>query len=142
MKKLLVVLPLFLLLAVPVFSQRTASMAGPAHVRAGQNVTFNITLDKAPNFAGGYVSLRIGPNDASLQRFATSRNPELPEGQREISISIPIPPDVPKSLWHIVSLSFVQPDNRRVDLKFKGGEFEVLPKRKLVIPDSATVTIH
>jgi hypothetical protein len=55
-------------------AQDSASVRVPDIVKAGETVTFDITLDVAPNFDGGSVLVWVkGPGEFSIQSPATSK---------------------------------------------------------------------
>ncbi|HTU35209.1 MAG TPA: hypothetical protein VMF66_15505 [Candidatus Acidoferrum sp.] len=111
-------------------------------VRAGQIVTFTIDLDKAPSFSGGRVAVRIGPRNRVAEVLTRVASADANEGETELSISAAIPIGGPVGVWRVENVTFILPDGEARPLKYGEIEFTVLPRRDLIVPDSATVRIQ
>jgi hypothetical protein len=83
-------------------TQATATVEGPALVRAGEDATFSITLDQPPNFAGGRLYLEFWMND----KFVFSIAVGLPPSQRNAEVTMLVPIDAPAGTWILKKLIF------------------------------------
>lgn len=123
-------------------SHQPAEAATTKTVRAGQTVTFTITLDKAPNFVGAQLAMRIGPKDRSPEVLARVGTATANEGETEFPISIAIPLGGPVGVWNVENLTFILPDREARPLKFNAIEFTVLPRRDPILPSGATLQVQ
>lgn len=111
-------------------------------VRAGETVTLNVKLDKAPNFAGGQLATRVAPENSSVKSFLHAATTDAQQGQQEFSIRIPIPLGGPAGVWHVENLTFTLPNGEVKPLKFKDVDFTVLPRASVVVPESASLRVQ
>ncbi len=140
-----VLLVLVALLGIAGFSQQSAKMKpvdGSSQVSAGEVITFEVTLDKAPNFNGGSIGLAVGPKDPVSEISEIRYNSAVPKDQATFTVGILIPANSPSERWQIKSLGFVGPGSGEKLLLFTPFEFDVVEARKLVIPEKARIQVR
>lgn len=128
---------IFLALACSMSSaQESAAIDAPDTARAGETVTFRITLDQAPNFDGGSVMYWVGcSSDFSIQSAA-----EVTKGSNSTAFSVKLPADLGSGTCRVDQLKFYS-GSRTYDLHFPSVSFRVLGNTGLIIPSSAQVAI-
>jgi hypothetical protein len=103
-------------------------------VKQGDIISITITLDKAPNFDGGPLSVSIAPVAGGIPPIGT--NTSLQRGEREISLHLRIPLDAPTGRWAVSEITF-----NGSKLELHGHSFfDVVPHGELVVPSSATIS--
>lgn len=118
-------------------AQGPATVKIPEIVKAGETVSLDITLDNAPNFDGGYVSVRVeGPQDS---RFVSGC--EVRRGERGCTYVLHLPADAPGGTWYVSKLLFVS-GAHKIDLPFEKLPFQVIANLDLVFPTSAEVAVN
>jgi hypothetical protein len=113
-------------------------------IKAGEVFKFTVTLDKAPNFAGGGVGyVAVGPGGVrSGVTISTGCDEDSHAPSRKVyKCLVGIPRTAPGGIWSIERLYF-QEGTTSVDLKFEPIRFRVIPKDDLVFPTSAEVTVN
>jgi hypothetical protein len=71
-------------------------------IKAGENFTFTVTLDKAPNYSGSGILFRL--TSPTGQIIQTSL--QLVQDKTEDTASVAIPPDAPGGTWQLTIFSF------------------------------------
>src|SRR5437879_3856576 len=102
----------------------TVSVAvnSPDIVKAGETVTFTITLDRAPNFKGDLMYWMVGPNHNTVQSsVATSAGKSI----YQLNFSVPI--GAYGGTWTLSELKIWSGFGAAVPLKFKPVSFQVIP---------------
>ena len=129
---------IFFALASPIaLAQESAAINVPDTVRAGETVTFQITLDAAPNFEGASVMYWVGCSSG----FSIQSGAEVTKGSNSTIFSIRLPADVSSGTCRVDQLKFYS-GSRTYDLHFPSVSFRVLGNAGLVIPSSAEVAIN
>jgi hypothetical protein len=117
-------------------AQESAIVAVPAVIKAGEELSFTITLDKAPSVDGGHVELTLtGPDVA----FSFSSD-AVKAGQTECSASLQIPAAATGGTWRVHINGFYT-GTKILPLGSADADFEVLANKNLVFPSSAEVRI-
>jgi hypothetical protein len=117
-------------------AQVSANVQVPDIVKAGETVTFKITLDTAPNFDGGAVLVWVtGPGN-----FITQSACEVKRDQNGCLYPLKLPPDAAGGTWYVSKLAFSAGTSQR-DLSFARLPFQVMPVKGLVFPTSAQVAV-
>lgn len=128
---------MFFALASPItLAQESAAINVPDTARAGETVTFRITLDKAPNFEGGSVMYWVGCSSG----FSIQSSAEVTKGSNAATFSFKLPADVNSGICRVDQLKFYS-GSRMYDLHSPVVSFRVLGSSGLVIPSSAEIAI-
>lgn len=128
---------MFFALATPIAqAQESAAINVPDTARAGETVTFRITLDKAPNFDGASVMYWVRCSAG----FSIQSSAEVTQGSNTTTFFFKLPADVSSGTCKVDQLKFYS-GSRTYDLQFPVVSFRVLGNADLVIPSSAEVTI-
>ena len=137
------ILLVILSLALTLSAQETAQIipGKSTSVRAGEEISFSIKLDRAPNFGGGTISFVIGPKDAGSRTPDISTNTAVASDQDKLRLGFLIPVKLPGERWHIKKLAFTIPGSAEKPIAFTDVEFQVLEAKKLIAPEAATVEI-
>src|SRR5882724_1610969 len=115
----------------------TLTVLSPDVVKAGEFVSFEIKLDKAPTFTGGCVRFIIyGP---STNLGATCE--DVPAGERVAKVSYHIPVTGKAGLWYIRVTEFWT-GTEAIPLKAEPIPFQVIGNEGLVYPTSAEIKIN
>ena len=125
-------------------AQQSASMqnASSPEVQAGNVVTFNINLDKAPNFKDSALLVTVAPKDAKARRdFRGVQNTAPAKGTSgDYSVSLRIPPTAPEGAWTVTSVRLLVPAGPSVPLTVSAPDFEVRQNQNVELPTTATVS--
>jgi hypothetical protein len=133
----LVILSVTACAVVVAAAQESARVTVPDIAKAGETVNLDITVDKAPNFDGGGLTVIItGPNNLNI-----SSGCSLPRGERTCRYPFHLPPDAQEGTWSVTKLLFFT-GSRQIDLSFKPLPFQVIANSGLVFPTSAEVTVN
>jgi hypothetical protein len=108
-------------------------------VRAGEKISFTITLDQAPNFNGGQLHYRLDGPDS---RFAISSGIILESGKRVYKMDVEIPGAAEGGTWTLSNLSLWLGFGAAVPLKFKPVSFRVMPNSNLIFPAAADARVN
>lgn len=141
MKRLLVI-SIALAASVALLGQETAQMKAKGKpVKAGDVITFTVTLDKAPSIGNVSVSVNVTPKGPNPQGVSGG-NSIGPSDETKITYVVPItiPPHAPTGVWHVTGVQLNFRNGNKV-LTFKDVEFTVQEDKKLVLPESATLEI-
>jgi hypothetical protein len=107
-------------------------------VRAGEDFTFTVTLDKPPNFTGGSLDYRIvGPGGTPNISMGFMIYPD----QRIYKQAYRLPPGAPGGTW---TLTIYGASDGLTIRAFPGPTqtFQVIPNRDLVFPTSISITVN
>jgi hypothetical protein len=85
-------------------AQESAAINVPDTARAGETVTFRITLDKAPDFDGASVMYWVGCSSG----FSIQSSAEVTRGSNAAAFSFKLPADVGSELAGLISSSFTR----------------------------------
>jgi hypothetical protein len=115
-------------------AQDSATLNVPDVVKAGESLTFTITLDKAPNFSGGQILYLIeGPWSIQTGTLVQS-------GQTDVTVIVQVPASAPGGKYSIRLLSFFD-GAKQLPLKSADATFTIIPMENLVYPSSAEVRV-
>ncbi|HSY92660.1 MAG TPA: hypothetical protein VK812_14895 [Candidatus Binatus sp.] len=110
-------------------------------IKAGEAFKFTVTLDKAPNFAGGGVGfVAVGPIPGAIIGTGCNEDRDAPS-RRVYKCILGLPRTAPGGIWSVQRLYF-QEGTTSVELKFKPIRFRVIPNNDLVLPTSAEVNVN
>ena len=112
-------------------------ISAPPVMEAGENASFSITLDKAPNFLGAAVGVELGQRNPAIN---ISTSVSAVPGQRTYTFSIKLPTDA-IGIWEIRKVTFYDGTSSWSDLRVEPVTFRVVPKGGLVVPTSAHITL-
>lgn len=106
-------------------------------ITAGDTFTFTVTLDKPPNFSGGFVQYAVaGPSHVkAINNCSTTPDP------RKYLCGFLVPAIGPAGKWKVRSVYFIV-GNKKIVLMPKPLDFRVLANPNVVLPTSAEVTIN
>lgn len=137
MSKVLVVLTL-LLCGIAGFAQQSADMTSSQEVKAGDVVTFTITLDKEPAFDDPAILVIAGPKNGGpgVQNTAIAK-----ESKTEYRASLRIPATAEEGTWVVRQVRLLVPAGRSVPLKSDSAEFRVVRAEALELPTQASVSL-
>ncbi len=107
-------------------------------IRAGEQLEFTVTLDKAPNFDGG--SLSVGFSAREGQGSVAGGSPTQPD-QTVYHLKVRIPLAAPGGVWALTSLQFWN-STAWVNLPHKDISFRVISNPGIVYPTSAEVQVN
>lgn len=126
-----------LLSGVAGFCQQTAQMSSTAEVQAGDVVTFNVTLDKAPNFADPAVLVVLAPQNGgpAVQNIALGK-----ESQTDYRVALRIPATAKEGTWVVREVRLMVPAGRSIALKAESAEFYVRAA-SVDLPTQASVSL-
>jgi len=120
-------------------SRASATVEGPAVVKAGEVANFTITLDQPPNFDGGRIYAEFWANNKAVGGAAVGVN----RNTRTYPLSFLVPIDSPAGTWVLHTLLFAAGNNIQQPLAISRTiSFQVLPASDLRYPTSAEVTIN
>ena len=118
-------------------AQESATVTVPDIAKAGETVDIVITLDKAPNFDGGGLTVYVtGPGDLIISSGCETRR-----GEKVCHYPFHLPEAAPGGTWYVSKISFFT-GTRQIDLPFKKLPFQVIAKPDLVFPTSVEVAIN
>jgi hypothetical protein len=118
-------------------AQESASLKAPDIAKAGETVDLDITLDRAPNFNGSFVSFLVtGP-----ENFSYYCPCELKRGERTCHYPFRVPMAAPAGTYYVSSLKYSNGVNV-IDLSFEKLPFQVIATPGLVFPTSASVSVN
>lgn len=125
-------------------------------VTAGDTVSFDVELDKAPQISGGQVAVLVCPINTSVNPFlpgeATSSGAQFSRvsstsmiaNQGQYSLSVQIPGDAPDAVWQAF-FSYALPNGNFRELHHTEVEFRVLHRKYPELPQRlkiASTTVH
>lgn len=129
---------------LPLSSQQTdpgtlAVATNPSDiVKAGEKVSFTITLDRAPNFKGGALLYWIiAPNKTTIQSAI-----DLELGRRVYKLDFYVPVAASGGTWTLSELKFSPGFGELIPLKFKPVSFQVIPNTSLIFPAAAEAKVN
>ena len=110
-------------------------------MKAGDVITFTVTLDKAPSIGNVSVSVNVAPKGPNPQGVGGG-NSIGPSDETKITYAVPItiPPHAPTGVWHVTGVQLNFRGGSKV-LTFKDMEFRVQEDKKLILPETATIVI-
>jgi hypothetical protein len=120
-------------------AQASATVEGPAVVKAGEEARFSVTLDRPPNFDNGgvYYEFRTGDEGTFSSSFSVDRS------HTTYTFGVVVPIDSPAETWVLKKLIFVAGNSIRQPLTMSHTiTFKVLPVSGLRFPTSADVSIN
>lgn len=117
--------------------QVSAVVHGPQVVKAGEDVEFVLTLDKAINFEGANVQVLIVGPDASFS-YGIGVQP----GVKVYHFRFRVPPAATGGTWAVDKLTFNSGAGKGSELPFKRYTFEVIPNTGLTYPTSADIGVN
>jgi hypothetical protein len=120
-------------------AQASATVEGPAIVKAGEEATFTVTLDQPPSFDSGriYAEFQADGKSVGVAVLGVDRN------TRTHTLSVLVPIDSPAATWVLKKLVFAAGNNIERPLTMpRTISFQVLPASGLIFPTSAEVTIN
>jgi hypothetical protein len=133
------ILAAVLLVCASTFAQESAQMSSGGEVRAGEIVTFTVTLDKAPAFDDPAIMVVAGPENVRLPGV---KNVALAkESKTEYRASLRIPVTAAEGTWTIKEVRLLVPAGRSVPLKVNPVSFQVRKAESLELPTGATVSL-
>jgi hypothetical protein len=111
--------------------------------KPGDTITFVVKLDRPANVDIQFVSIEVHAADQT--GIAGSYQASSGGGSRAISkvehhVFVTLAPHAKAGTWRVTNLG-INFQGGSKPLKFEPIEFEVLPGKELVLPDSATVEI-
>jgi hypothetical protein len=127
----------------PVTSQQTETTAASADtptdiVKAGEVISFTITVDRPPNFNGANLFYIIrDPNGSRMQSGI-----QLEPMKRVYRLDIKVPPAATGGTWSLSELNFYSGSGVPIPVKFKPVTFRVIANRDLVFPTAAEAQIN
>jgi hypothetical protein len=132
------VLIVMLLICVAGFGQQSAQASSSGEVRAGEVVTFNVTLDKEPAFADPAIQVFLAPRDGGpgVQNIALAK-----DSKTNYRVSLRIPATASEGTWVVKQVRLLVPAGRSVPLKVTPAEFQVRSAENLELPTQASVTL-
>jgi hypothetical protein len=113
------------------------AISGGEILKAGENLELTVTLDKAPSFEGGALSVGFGAKEG--QGSASTGGPTLP-GQQVYHFQVRIPAAAPGGIWTLTSFQFFN-SAAWVNLPHKDLLFRVIPTPGIVYPTSAEIQV-
>jgi hypothetical protein len=137
MSKVFVVMTL-LLCCITGFAQQPAEMTSAQEVKAGEVVTFTVTLDKEPAFDDPAILVIAGPKGGGpgVQNTAIAKN-----SKTEYRASLRIPATAVEGTWVVRHVRLLVPAGRSVPLKSDAAEFRVVRTQPLDLPTQASVSL-
>jgi hypothetical protein len=132
------VLIAMLLICVAGFGQQSAQATSSGDVRAGEVVTFNVTLDKAPAFADPAIQVFLAPSDGGpgVQNIALAK-----DSKTDYKVSLRIPATATEGTWVVRQVRLLVPAGRSIPLKVSPAEFHVTAAEALELPTEASVSL-
>ena len=120
------------------FCQQSAQATSSGDVKAGEVVTFNVTLDKAPAFADPAIQVFLAPQDGGpgVQNIAIAK-----ESKTDYKVSLRIPATATEGTWVVRQVRLLVPAGRSIPLKVTPAEFHVSAAESLELPSQASVTL-
>jgi len=112
--------------------------AGDALVKAGEEVSFTATLDKALSFNGGGLQYTIvGPGGAGINSGVA-----LSPGQLKCTVTYRVPASAPGGTWTATFTGIFDGLQVRRFPKPESITFQVIPNPDLVFPTSVSITVN
>lgn len=107
-------------------------------IRQGDNVTMEVTVDKAPNL-DGKIYVAAAPIDSKDEIGLTCN---LNSGSTTCQVGGPVPLDAKLGKWAVTRVVFqtLAPEKPKTLLQHGEASFQVVARTDVVQPDSATVT--
>lgn len=116
-------------------AQDEASVSAPTMVKAGERITFTITLDKAPNFDSWYINWEChGPD---LNQFGGTQM--FASGIKQMQVVLNIPATASAGTYHFHVIGLVS--GKEFPLEGADAVFTVVRNENLVFPTKANVRI-
>lgn len=112
-----------------------AAVNAPELVKAGETVSFTITLDKPPNFKGSLQYWITPPIGGTI-----TSSVDLEPGKKIYKVEFGVPIGAPGGTWALSELK-ASAGFDSVPVKFKPVLFQVVPNRDLIFPTSAEAKI-
>src|SRR5437867_3899049 len=110
--------------------------SGP--VRAGEDASLDVVLDKAPNFEGGEIQVSVvGPQNSNATLTAKVKTHP---GTRVYHVSVPVPASAPGGTWTVAKVIFLT-GTQEIPLSSNNQPIQVLANPNIVLPTSAQVTV-
>jgi hypothetical protein len=107
-------------------------------VRAGEDLTFTVTLDKPPNFKGSGLLYQIAGPGGDMQTSLP-----LSPGQRDYKVTYTIPAAAQGGTWTVSIIGVSDGlDLHPFSPQPKGQTFQVIANRDLVLPTSASIVVN
>jgi hypothetical protein len=119
-------------------------------VTAGDTVSFDVGLDKAPQVSGGQLAVLVCPinpalhDEASGPQFSRVSSTSMIANQGQYSLSVQIPGDAPDAVWGAF-FSFALPNGNSRELHHTRVEFRVQHRKYPELPERleiASITVH
>jgi len=133
------VLMALLLTCVAGFAQQSAQMSSGQEVKAGDVVTFNVTLDKEPAFTDPAILVIIGPKGG---KGPGVQNTALAGGSKsQYRAALRIPPTAAEGTWVVRQVRLLVPAGSSVPLKTDPAEFRVVRSEQVELPSQASVAL-
>lgn len=123
--------------STPLLGQESVSVSNDPLVKAGESISFTVTLDKAPSFEGRIHLYAEGPNP---EQALSSEGQVLPN-TKIIRIDLPVPATASGGTWHLKAVMFWT-GFKWQELKIKDTTFQVIANSGLVYPTSAEVAVN
>ena len=117
-------------------AQESATVRAPDIVRAGETIDLEITLDRAPNFAGSVMVGVSGPGIVGFQSGC-----DVKPGEKGCHYVFRPAADAQAGTWYVDRLSFWT-GTRQIDLPFKKLPFQVIANSGLIFPTSGAVAVN
>src|SRR6266481_1853816 len=86
----------------PAPAQDSVSISSNPLVKAGESISFTVTLDKAPSYAGRIHIYAEGPDSEA----ALSSDVPVQADATVVHISLVVPPTAPGGTWHLKAVMF------------------------------------
>jgi hypothetical protein len=131
---------------------QSQTQQGLKTVTAGDTISFDVGLDKAPQVSGGQFAVLVCPINPSLHDEATSSGAQFSRvsstsiiaNQGQYSLSVQIPGDAPDAVWEAF-FSYALPNGNFRELHHAEVEFRVQHRKYPELPhrlDIASITVH
>jgi hypothetical protein len=127
----------------PVNSQQSETTAATVVmptdiVKAGEVISFTITVDRPPNFKGAHLFYYLrNPNG-----WSTQSSVELEPMKRAYRLDFTVPVAATGGTWSLSELKVYPGFGDPIPVKFKPVTFRVIANRDLVFPTTAEATIN
>jgi hypothetical protein len=104
-------------------------------VKAGEDLTFDVKLDRGASIDGALQYFLVGPGDLQISTSAT-----VPANTTTVHVSIRIPDTADDGVWHIEIFGFFA-GTKTIPLKASSVAFRVIARTDIVLPSSAEISI-
>ena len=117
----------------------SVSLHGEQVVRAGDPLPLVVTVNKAPNFEGSNIQVRItGPDNFALQ-YGVALKP----GVTVYEVPFQVPAAAAGGVWTVSNVTFNSGgDSKQKELPFQKYTFRVIPNEGLEFPTSADIGVN